>query len=50
MIDDETIREIKERARLFVYDNFTNPTASDFLIIETAMLIGVSVAIEKMEV
>ncbi len=50
MIDDEVIKEIKERARLFVYDNFANPTVSDFLIVESAMLIGASIAIEKVEV
>jgi hypothetical protein len=47
MVDDETIKEIKERARLFVYDNFTNPSTSDFLIIETAMLVGASIALDQ---
>jgi hypothetical protein len=46
VIDDETIKTVKERARLFVLDNFSEPTRSDFLIIETAVLIGVSIALE----
>lgn len=42
----EEIATIKQRAKLFVDDNFSNPTPSDYLIIESAMLIGASIAHE----
>ena len=45
--DENLIKTIKERAKLFVTDNFTNPSKSDLLIIEQAMLIGASIAIEN---
>jgi hypothetical protein len=45
-MSDPIITRIAERARLFVEDNFTNPTPSDYLIIQNAMLIGSSIAFE----
>lgn len=42
----ETIAEVKRRAHLFVIDNFSNPILSDFLVVENAMLIGASIALE----
>ena len=38
------ISKIKERAKVLVTDNITNPTPSDFLFAENAMLIGASIA------
>jgi hypothetical protein len=43
---EELQRRIKERARLFVIDNLRNPTASDFLYTENAMMIGASIQTE----
>lgn len=42
----ELIAEIKRRTRLFVADNYTEPSLSDFLVTENAMLIGASIALE----
>lgn len=44
---DPITDEVKRRAVLFVDDNFTNPTPSDYLIIQTAMMVGASIALEK---
>ncbi len=38
--------EIKNRAIIFVNDNFKNPRETNYLIIQQAMLIGFSIAIE----
>jgi uncharacterized protein YycO len=38
---------IKNRAVTFTRDNFSNPPEQNFHIIESAMLIGASIAIEK---
>jgi hypothetical protein len=44
---ERLINEIEKRSRFFVYDNFNNPTKSDFIIIKNAMTIGVSIALEN---
>lgn len=44
----DEIPTIKQRAKQFVDDNFSNPTPSDYRIIETAMIIGASIAYETM--
>jgi len=45
-LSDAITTEIEKRSIAFVHDNFSNPTAADFLRIKTAMLIGSSVALE----
>lgn len=39
--------EIRRRAQLYVDDNLKNPTPSDYLIIQNAMLIGASIMLEQ---
>ena len=46
-LTEEMILEIKNRSRLFVLDNINEPSVSDFLYTENAMLIGASIALEK---
>jgi hypothetical protein len=43
---EEIVTAIKQRAKLFVCDNFSTPTPSDYLIVESTMLIGASIALE----
>ena len=43
---EEITRRIKERAALFVFDNFRRPSRSDILVIESAMMMGASIAHE----
>jgi hypothetical protein len=43
---EEIVTAIKQRAKLFTDDNLFHPTPSDYLIIESAMLIGAGVALE----
>ena len=45
-MNESIIIEIKRRAKLFVDDNFTNPSPSDYLVIETAMMIGASITLQ----
>lgn len=40
------IERLRERARKFTIDNFTNPQPIDFLLIENAMLAGSLVRVE----
>jgi hypothetical protein len=46
-MNDAIIREIKQRARLFADDNLIDPDPRDYLMIENAMLIGSSIALEN---
>lgn len=39
--------KIRERARAFTKDNIRDPIPSDYLVIENAMLIGASMAVEN---
>lgn len=40
----DLLSQIRDRARVFVDDNYRTPTPHDYVIIETAMLIGAQVA------
>lgn len=40
--------EIKARAKFFAEDNLDFPTLRDYLVIENAMLIGASIALESL--
>jgi hypothetical protein len=42
------VAEIKRRAQLLVHDNFAVPTEKNYLMIESAMLIGASIVHESM--
>jgi len=44
----DIVMEIKKRAMMFVLDNILDPDPRDILMIENAMLIGASVAFEKL--
>jgi hypothetical protein len=44
---ERIVSEIKSRAAVFVLDNFVAPTPADFILIENAMLIGSSIALES---
>ena len=39
-LNDEVTRRIKQRAMLFVIDNYKRPTDLDFVVIENAMMLG----------
>ena len=43
---EEIFTAIKQRSKLFTDDNLFHPTPSDYLIIESAMMIGASIALE----
>jgi hypothetical protein len=45
---EEIIQKTKKRAFLFCIDNYTSFTPQELLLIETAMLIGASIAEEEM--
>jgi hypothetical protein len=42
-VADVLTERIKKQAILFVLDNYSDPTAYDFSLIEIAMLIGASI-------
>lgn len=44
---DELTDKLKEKARVFVLDNFSEPQRSDFLMIESAMMVGALAALGK---
>jgi len=45
---DDTFTEIRARAEKMAKINYTNPTKTDVLILENAMLVGLSVGIDKL--
>jgi hypothetical protein len=47
-LNNEISKEIKKRAKVFVYDNYNRHyTDYELRLIENAMLIGASIAFEK---
>lgn len=47
LYSEQTILTIKARAKEYALDNLIAPTSRDFLMIENAMRIGASVALEQ---
>jgi hypothetical protein len=47
MKHEDLTKAVKELSRKFVTENFRNPTSNEFLVIETAMLMGVNIALES---
>ena len=43
---EEIVTAIKQRAKLFTDDNLSHPTPCDYLILESAMMIGASIVLE----
>ena len=45
--DSELVKAVRTRAVLFTYDNFHKPTEKEFLVIETAMMVGVAIGLSE---
>jgi len=45
-MNEKIAEEIKKRAKIFVDDNLKNPTEYEYILIETAMMIGSSITIQ----
>jgi hypothetical protein len=40
---EELLRRIKQRSVMFVIDNIQDPTPSDFIFVENAMMVGATI-------